>query len=114
MARKRNLTLKRYQDKRGQHRARVFAGNGEQLARTPRGYDKLRGSKKKPGLIDDLEKMLAREHDPEVYRDKSSESEWRWRWRDESGRSIMIGTQGHASKSHTKNMGNLVLDAKAV
>ena len=102
----RNMKMQKYQDSAGMWRARVKAGNGEQLARTPKGY----------GTKEELDRRMAvvlkEEHDAEVYADKAGEWRWRFRAHGSSGEILLISSEGHPDKSHCKRMSDQVLDAE--
>ena len=113
MARKRDLKLKAYVSKaNGKHRWRFFSGNGEQLAKSPRGY------KTKDAMIVDLTVILGRDHDAEVYAGR--DGDWWWRFsipdQDKPGKmkKVAMSSQGVVDKAHCKRMSDLLLDAEVV
>jgi len=101
----RDLELKVYSDRRGMHRWKAFAGNGEQLARSPRGY------RKESEIIADINWLLEEKHDPDVYRDGSAKREYRWRVKKEDGVIIAIGSEGYKRRIDCDHSANLFLDA---
>jgi len=105
MARQRTLQLRTYKDKGGKYRARIFAGNGEQLARSPKGYEEN-------VFADGLEAMLYAQHDAELYKDKRGE--WRWRFALCPYGIIMISSEGYKNKQDCKIASDLVLDSEIV
>lgn len=105
MGRKRTLQLKTYRDKRGKYRARVFAGNGKQLARSPKGYNE-------DVFADGLEAMLYAQYDAELYKDKRNE--WRWRFALPDYGIIMISSESYKNKQDCKVASDLVLDSTVV
>jgi uncharacterized protein YegP (UPF0339 family) len=101
----RELKIKTYSDKRGKTRWRFFAGNGEQLARSARGYGN------EDELIEDLAHIVDEKHDAQIYKD--IKGEWRWRFRrDGKGRIIAIASEGYKDKRDCKKASDLLLDSK--
>ncbi len=102
---KRTLKLVPYTDKSGLHRWRLIAGNGKQLAKSPRGYKDINR------MIVNLNYILSQPHDAEIYKGKDG---WRWRFSrgvDGKSRIIAIASEGVNSKTHCKNASDLFLDA---
>jgi uncharacterized protein YegP (UPF0339 family) len=101
----RALKIKTYSDKSGRTRWRFIAGNGEQLARSARGYfdsDKL---------VEDLAHIVDERHDAELYKDKRGE--WRWRFRrDGQGKIIAVASEGYKNRKDCKHASDLLLDSK--
>lgn len=102
MIRKRTLQLRTYKDKRGKFRARMFAGNGKQLARSPKGYEENL-------YVDGLEAMLYAQHDADLYRDKRGQ--WRWRFALPDHGIIMVSSESYKNKRDCKVASDLVLDS---
>ena len=100
----RALKIKTYSDKRGKTRWRFIAGNGEQLARSARGY------KDKDKLTEDLAHIVDERHDAEVYQDRRGE--WRWRFRrDGKGSIIAVASEGYKNRKDCKRASDLLLDS---
>lgn len=100
----RPMKIKTYSDKRGRTRWRFIAGNGEQVAKSSRGY------KEKNELLEDLAHILDERHDAEIYKDRKGE--WRWRFRrDGKGRIVAIASEGYKNRKDCKNASDLLLDA---
>ena len=100
----RMLKLETYEDKGGRTRWRYIAGNGEQLARSARGYAC------KDDLLEDLAHIVEKKHDAELYKDKRGE--WRWRFRrDGKGRIVAIASEGYKNKQDCKDASDLLLDS---
>ena len=100
----RALKIKTYSDKRGKTRWRFIAGNGEQLARSTRGYST------EEELTEDLAHIVDERHDAEIYQD--IKGEWRWRFRrDGKGRIIAIASEGYKDKRDCKKASDLLLDS---
>ena len=100
----RTLKLTSYQDKNGHYRWRVFGRNGEQLARSPRGY--VTYDEMKTALI----YILSKNHDAELYKD--NRMEWRWRFRDANNKSIGIASEGYKNRGDCKTASDMFLDAE--
>jgi len=98
----RDLKLEKYEDVAGFYRWRVLAGNGKQLAKSPRGYATM------AELNTDLEMILKQPHDAEVYRDKRRE--WRWRLILDN-RNVAIASEGYVNRPDCKTASDLFLDA---
>jgi len=100
---KRMMTLEWYRDKRDKWRARVKAGNGKILARTPRGY----------ATEADLDKVLtvmfSKQYDIDPYKDRANE--WRWRFELDDHGCIMISSEGYKNLQDCQHASDLVLDA---
>jgi uncharacterized protein YegP (UPF0339 family) len=105
--RKRNLKLVAYVDKGGKHRWRCLAGNGWQLAKSPKGYaDKSK-------MAADISEFLSGPRDPKLYKDK--QGKWRWRYRhSQDGHITAITSEGYENRGDCEEAGNLLLDAKPV
>ena len=98
----RDLKVELYQDNDDEWRWRCFAGNGEQIAKSPRAY------KKKKTMVKVLAHILAREHDAELYQDKAGE----WRWRFYRREQIAaISSEGYKKSKACRHASNLFLDA---
>ena len=105
----RDLKIVSYTDRAGQLRWRAMAGNGKQLAKSPKGYSDL------DNMVEDLQQILATPHDADLYKDKLGE----WRWRlclpspDETQRKIAaVTSEGYNNKIDCLNASNLFLDAQ--
>lgn len=101
-----DLTLKVYSDGRKMFRWKAIAGNGEQLARSPRGY------RREEEIMADISWLLESKHDPEIYRD--AKREYRWRVRKEDGTIVAIGSEGYKRRIDCDRSANLFLDANPV
>ena len=104
----RDLELKVYSDGRKMLRWKAFAGNGKQLARSPRGY------RKEEQILADIHWILEEKRDPELYRDTRNKREWRWRLAKEDGTVVAIGSEGYVRKIDCNKSANLFLDANPV
>lgn len=100
----RAMKIKTYNDKRGRIRWRFLAGNGEQVARSARGYESP------DEMVEDLAHIVDEKHDAQLYKDKRGE--WRWRFRrDGKGRIIAVASEGYKNKNDCKHASDLLLDA---
>jgi uncharacterized protein YegP (UPF0339 family) len=102
MARNRDLKLSAYVDKAGKHRWRCVAGNGRQLAKSPRSYEH------RHDLWKDVREILSGPRDPQVYSGKDG---WRWRYLNPEGRISAIGSEAYVNRSDCLESANLFLDA---
>ena len=103
---KRDLTLKVYSDGRGRWRWRAKAGNGEQLARSPRGY------REQDDVMADIHCLFEEDHEPEIYRD--GRKEYRWRVRKGDGTIIAIGSEGYKRRIDCSEAADLLLSANPI
>jgi uncharacterized protein YegP (UPF0339 family) len=100
----RTVKIETYNDKCGKTRWRFIAGNGEQGARSARGYS-IRDE-----LLEDLAHIVDEKHDAEIYQDRRGE--WRWRFRrDGNGSIIAVASEGYKNKKDCKDASDLLLDA---
>jgi uncharacterized protein YegP (UPF0339 family) len=99
-----SLRIAVYEDKRGRSRWRFFAGNGEQIAKSSKGYEES------DALLEDLAHIVDEKHDAELYKD--CRGEWRWRFRrDGDGHIVAIASEGYKNKKDCKAASDLLLDA---
>jgi len=103
----RALKITTYSDKSGKTRWRFFAGNGEQLARSTRGYANVNE------LTEDLAHIVDERHDAEIYKDVKGEFRWRFR-RDGKGRIIAMASEGYKDKRDCKKASDLLLDSRVI
>lgn len=97
------MKIETYTDKRGKIRWRFIAGNGEQIARSSKGYaDDC-------SLVEDLAHIVDKNHDAQLYKDKKGE--WRWRFRHHDGHIIAVASESYHNKSDCKSGSDLLLDA---
>lgn len=98
------LTFELYQDKAGEFRWRLKAGNGEILATPGQGYKEKAGAKngieavKRAGVDD---KMVF-----EVYEDNKKEH--RWRLKSGNGQVVAVSSQGYKAKADAEKAVGLV------
>jgi uncharacterized protein YegP (UPF0339 family) len=104
----RDLELKVYTDGKSRLRWKALAGNGEQLARSPRGY------REEEQIMADIRWLLEENRDPEIYRDNSVKREYRWRVKKEDGTIVAIGSEGYVRRIDCEKAGNLFLDANPI
>jgi len=94
----RKLKIDCYLDNNSKWRARIMAGNGEQLARTKGSEfseDRIQST------VDETLKTFADGERPEIY--ESSNSEWYWRM------GCLQSSEGYVNKTHCTQMAALVL-----
>lgn len=97
------MKLTIYNDKRNRYRFRVTAKNGRVLARSPRSYSE------KSEILGNINKILAKDYDAELYQDVKGE--WRWRFAID-GELVVITSEGYTKRSHCLEMSDKVLDAE--
>jgi uncharacterized protein YegP (UPF0339 family) len=106
-----DLKIVSYTDRAGRLRWRALAGNGKQLAKSPKGYTDMNS------MVEALAEVLAVPRDADLYKDKLGE----WRWRlclpsdDETHCKIAaVTSEGYCNKQDCLNASNLFLDAQLV
>lgn len=101
MSEDRFIEVRFYVDRAGKYRWTCVSGNNEVLARSPGGYDSIEKR------AEDIQYIVSREHDAEIYVDNAGE--WRWRFR-RDGRILAISSEGYANRGDCKYASDLLLD----